>query len=171
MNLEPREIPPPPDLERRTVLALRREGLLATPAARRPRLWQSVAAAAIFAAGLFVGKASSGPVAVLAPAAPATRFLFLLEGGPTATTAADEARTVDEYRAWASRLRDQGRSISGERLGGASITVPAPASDASDVRGFFVVSAATLEEATAVARSCPHAQRGGRVIVRPIEPT
>jgi hypothetical protein len=56
-------------------------------------------------------------------------------------------------------------------LGSAAVAVPSEPADTGDVRGFFVISAATLEEATAVARSCPHTARGGRVIVRPIDPT
>jgi hypothetical protein len=157
MNLEPRDVAPPLDLEERTVSALHREGLLISAAARRRRVWQSVAAAAIFAAGVALGRTSTAPAVVLAPGASSASFLFLLEGGPVARDAAEEARTVEEYRAWAVKLRDEGRAVSGERL--------------NDVRGFFVISAASLEEANQLARASPHAQRGGRVIVRPINPS
>ena len=156
MNLEPRDVPPPPDLEERTVLALRRTRLL-SPAAEKPtRLWHAVAAAAIFAAGLVLGRSSTTPP-VFAPGVPSSPFLLLLEGGPDAATPAEETRTVEEYRAWAVKLRDEGRAVSGERL--------------NDVRGFFVISAASLEEATALAQASPHARRGGRVVVRPIKPS
>jgi hypothetical protein len=39
----------------------------------------------------------------------------------------------------------------------------------AEVQGFFVVSAASLEEAAAVARSSPHVRDGGRIVVRPID--
>jgi hypothetical protein len=155
MNLEPRDVAPPPELEERTVTALRRERLLRSPAARWPRLWQSAAALAIFAAGLALGRTSAAP-AVVAPGVASAPFLFLLEGGPVAATPAEETRTVEEYRAWAVKLRDDGRAVSGERL--------------TDVRGFFVISAASLDEANQLARASPHARRGGRVIVHPITP-
>jgi hypothetical protein len=156
MNLEPRDVPPPPGLEERTVSALRRERLLNPASEGASRRWQYVAAAAIFAAGLVLGRTSTPPV-VMAPGVSSSPFLLLLEGGPVAATPAEETRTVEEYRAWAVKLRDEGRDVSGERL--------------NNVRGFFVISAASLEEATALAEASPHARRGGRVIVRPIKPS
>jgi hypothetical protein len=98
------------------------------------------------------------------------RFLLLLHGSEA--PGGDEARVVAAYRAWAGDLREQGRFVTGERLGGAAVAVPAPVASsvaAAEVQGYFVVSASDLEDATLVARSCPHVARGGRIVVRPID--
>jgi hypothetical protein len=36
------------------------------------------------------------------------------------------------------------------------------------VRGFFIISAGSFEDALAVARGCPHLRHGGAILVRPI---
>jgi hypothetical protein len=168
MNPERRDIVPPPELEDRTVATLISAQLIERAPASRSRAWQAAAAIAIFAAGLAVGRVAAPG----RPAAPAdSRYLLLLEGGPPAASAAEETATVAAYRAWAMKLREEGRAISGERLADVSIAVPTSTSSTSDLRGFFLISASNLEEAAAIARSCPHAQRGGRVVVRPIAPT
>jgi hypothetical protein len=37
--------------------------------------------------------------------------------------------------------------------------------------GFFLVRAATAEEAEAIARGCPHLRHGGTISLREIDPT
>jgi hypothetical protein len=178
----PREIRPPDDLEDRTVAALYQQGLLhpvalearAGRSGLRQRLpgaagpWPRIAAAMlIFAAGAWFGVAWDTPAGTPAPVTP--RFLLLLEGGST-VSAADESRVFEEYRAWAGQLRRGGRFVSGERLGAASIAVPAGNPDGVDrIQGYFVVSADDLRDAVAVAESSPHVARGGLVRVRPID--
>jgi hypothetical protein len=184
MNFEqlPREITPPADLEDRTVAVLHQQGLLhLTPRERRggsPGLrqripgaagaWRRIAAAMlIFAAGAWVGAAWDTPAGSPEPGTP--RFLLLLEGAST-VSAADESRVFEEYRAWAGQLRRSGRFVSGERLGAASVAVPAGNADSfSQIHGYFVVSANDLRDAVAVAESSPHVARGGLVRVRPID--
>ena len=71
-----------------------------------------------------------------------------------------------------SQQRDAGRQISGERLADSGVAVgmrgELPIARA-EVQGFFVVSASTMDDAVAVARSSPHVQSGGTIIVRPID--
>lgn len=163
----PQEIAPPQALEARTVAALRREGLL-RPARRGARPWLAAAAAVLlFASGVAAGRAfDAPPVAVGQP-----RFLLLLHGAPSVGGPEEEARVVASYRAWAAGLRADGRFVAGERLGEANVVVPAASVAGVDqIRGYFVISAEHLQDAIAVARTCPHAARGGRVIVRPIDP-
>jgi hypothetical protein len=168
----PREVIPGAALEARTIASLAGEGLLH---ARRTRswIWQAAAAVVIFVAGIAAGRTSS--LQAPSPASPtstAPRFLLLLHGGPAGVSAAEEARVVEEYAAWARSIRAQGRFVSGERLGDAEAILPdAAIPEIGNVRGFFLISAASFAEAVEVARSCPHAGRGGRVIVRPIDPT
>jgi len=39
------------------------------------------------------------------------------------------------------------------------------------ISGYFVIDAASWEDAVAVARTCPHLRYGGRIILRPVAPT
>jgi hypothetical protein len=163
----PRELPPPPTLEDRTVRRLRDEGLLDMPArVRSPRrTWRRLAAAVVvFAAGAASGMWVSGRDASV----PQPRFLLLLHGASTA--AGDEEQTaVAAYREWAVALRNQGRYVAGERLGAQAAVVPEGGDTADAVQGYFVVSATSLDDAAVVAASMPHVARGGRVVVRPID--
>lgn len=167
----PHEVIPDKALEDRTVGALRRQGLLRIPRARMRPLWQIAAALVLFVGGVAVGRAtSSGSQAISLPGAP--RFLLLLHGGPTGLSDAEESKVVAEYGAWAVMLRSQGRFVSGERLGEVgTIVPPGTLPGVGGLRGFFLISAPSFDDAVAVARSCPHARRGGHVIVRPIDPT
>jgi len=164
----PRELPPPPALEDRVVMALADDGLLRELAPRRRRWWMHTAAAVLlFASGAVAGAMWDGGGAPAAPGQP--RFLLLLEGGEPVSPE-EEMRIVEAYRAWAGGLRNAGRFITGERLGPAATVVPSAAvDDANRLQGYFVVSAPDLADAAAVAKASPHVVRGGRIIVRPID--
>lgn len=166
-----RELTPPPDLEARMVAALRQHGLLRAAPSRRAVLLRIAAAVVLFAGGAAIGRAS----AVVEPSDTdqhGSRYLLLLHGGPSGLSPEQEAAVVREYGAWAVQLRGEGRFVTGERLGDAARSVPPlELTETVDLRGFFLISAASLDDAVDVARRCPHARRGGRVSVRPIEPT
>ena len=164
MSIErlPLEIDPPPGLEDRTVASQQAERLLASP---RRRWRQLAAAVVIFAAGAASGAfwSTDRPVA---PGQP--RFLLLLHGG-TDVSPAEEAEAALAYRDWAIGLRAEGRFVSGERLAAAAAVVPEGRRPEEAAQGFFVVSAADLEEAMQLAQSAPHVARGGTIVVRPID--
>ena len=71
--------------------------------------------------------------------------------------------------------------MSGEKLAATARLIDAAGSRASalarepegagTLSGLFIVSAEHVEEASAIARSCPMLRYGGRVVVRPIKPT
>jgi hypothetical protein len=166
----PRELAPPPSLEDRTVTALRNEGLLRAGQPRR-HIFQAAAAVLLFVTGLAIGRTTGSTLPVVEePGAP--RFLLLLHGGPSGVSAEAEAALVNEYRAWAIGLRQAGRFVSGERLSDVAAIAPTGTlPQVEDLRGFFLISAANLDDALAMARTCPHARRGGLVVVRPIDPT
>jgi hypothetical protein len=165
----PREMPPPRDLEAQTVAALRSARLLDRGWRQRVTILRLAAAVVLFVGGVILGR-----VTTLADRPDEDRvpqYILLLHGGPTGLSDEEEAAVVREYGQWAIGLRREGRSVTGERLGDASASVPPLDRPAPDLRGYFVISAASLEDAVAVARRCPHARRGGQVIVRPIDPT
>ena len=162
----PRELAPPPDLEHRTVVALREAGLVRARDPRR-RALQAAAAVLLFVSGVAIGRTTASTFPADDHSGP--RFLLLLHGGPSATSDREEAALVDEYRGWAVGLRQSGRFVSGERLTDVAAIAPtASLPDVEDLRGFFIISATGLDEALAMARTCPHARRGGHVVVRPI---
>jgi hypothetical protein len=179
-ELDP-EIAPSPEVEERIVASLAARGLVRRrrPSfAAAPRFFLSAAAAAVlFLAGVLVGshrgatEPREGKFAL---------FLSPLAG----ERAEDEPARVLEYRAWASRIRESGRYVSGEKLerggrivsppgtraeqagGAALLTADAPES----LAGYFVVTARSLAEAVDLARTCPHVRHGGTVTVRAIAP-
>jgi hypothetical protein len=163
----PREIAPPPELEARVVSALRAEGLL-KPRARIPWM-QAAAAVVLLAGGIAIGRAMAPAVPNPSAASGASRFLFMLTD---AAVQGDDRATAEAYKQWAIEQRKAGRQISGERLANSGVAVVRGGSGpihAPEVQGFFVVSAQDIDEAVAVARSSPHVQSGGTILVRPID--
>lgn len=162
MNDFTHEIEPPKDLEDRVVSALRHRGLLGARGRRAARLPLAVAAAVVLlASGYVLGAWHTRPRPAALPSEP--RFVLLLHETPsTRSIDIPEQALVEEYRNWARRIHANGRAITGEKLKDAA---------GETLSGFFIVEAATLEAARAIADSCPHVRYGGRIEVREIDPT
>jgi hypothetical protein len=161
----PGEAEPPAELERRVVAALRAQGLLA-PRPRAPRWWLLAAGLSCFAVGWAARDIAARPPA---PRGDGPLYLLLLSQLPDSDGAA-EARRVEEYRAWAVSLRRGNRLVRAEKLGDESSVLGAgPA--ATDTSGVFLIRAASMEEALALARACPHLRHGGSITIRSIDPT
>jgi hypothetical protein len=97
------------------------------------------------------------------------RFVLLLYGG----SSAPNPGAVREYSLWAKDLRAHGHAISGGKLkdSGTTLSPGRDSDEASALGGYFIVSAHDLGEALSLARTCPHLKHGGRIEVRPIDPT
>ena len=171
---------PPAGLEDRVVQTLRRRGVLGgVPRNQRLQRWALPAAAAL--AALAIGFALGRRTAPAADAGPPRYALLLYEDQSfQAPPPGDEARYVAEYSRWAAEVNAAGTGLTGEELGdrgriiepgGAAIDRDRAAEGGSVLSGFFIVQAADLERATAIAKTCPHLKHGGRVVIRPIEPT
>ncbi|MDQ6893589.1 MAG: YciI family protein [Acidobacteriota bacterium] len=174
-GLLPDELEPPPGAVDRIADALAARGLIrrASRLGRARWVLTAAAAAAAFAGGLFIG-AGAGHRA--SGAAEAPRFVLFLSPLPN-EDAAGEARRVAEYKSWAAGVRNQGRFVAGEKLeDGGRVVFPsgeiaAPAPDLQGgVAGYFLFEAKSLEDAVAIARSCPHVKHGGRITVRAVAP-
>lgn len=164
-----REIAPPGDHEDRTVAALKVRGLLGArrrPAALPRALAAAAAAVLLFAAGTAAGRWSSAGAAV------SPDFILLLRAGSETPPESpdEEMRRVNEYASWAQDARRRGL-LTGEKLaddgrflGGGS----APGA-AEHVQGYFLLHAASYEQAAALAATCPHVRYGGSIEVRRIE--
>ena len=151
----------PPDLEARIVAELRSRRLLRSPYLR---LLQTAAAAVVLMAALVSGAVIDRSLA--RHRVPAARFILLLYGGIE-----DQSRR-SEYQAWARSVAAGGVDITGEELSSSGDVVwpDAAASLTADAlpRGFFIIGVSSLDEARRIARTCPHLQHGGRIVIRGI---
>lgn len=82
---------------------------------------------------------------------------------------------VQEYRAWAASLANEGRLVGANKLTDEpgrwiSAFAAVETRTGSDVSGYFLVSASGYEEAMEIARSSPHIKYGGTFEIRQIDP-
>jgi hypothetical protein len=111
-------------------------------------------------------------------------FILLLHGelrkGPLQHYSADELqKIVEEYLAWAEKLRKEGKLRGGEELkdGGRTVSmmngraVDGPFAETKEVvGGYFLIEEETLEAASEMAKGCPHVKYGGTIEVREVNP-
>ena len=162
-------VTPPSGLEDRTVRALRERGLV-----RRPRPWSSAIAAVAAAAAILLavggGLMSRSGAPGGAPVA-GSRFVLLLYAGTEPPAGAADSRR-QEYAAWARDQASRGIAITGEELAEDARELGAAGGAPAGLlpRGFFVVSAESLDAAERIAATCPHLGYGGRIAVKRIVP-
>ncbi len=187
---EPRSLQPPADLEARVVARLRDAGLFAPATTQETSMkmihlrW-GLAATVLLGVGVASGLQMSKPPAEATPAAmeatiPDTRPAFALmlyedAGYQTPAAGAEHEARVAEYSAWARELAGAGRLVDGAELLDQGVLLHrdraradgVPASDEGRLAGYFVIRAASLEEAETIAADCPHLAYGGTVSLRP----
>ena len=149
---------PSAQLEHRTLRTLREAGLI-----RPRRSARLLATAAVLVTGFVVG--------ILWPRLqpePEREFILLLRGSAGAASPEAVNERIDEYRRWARSVR---APIRGEKLRSAALVLGTPTDRGDLIGGFFRIEAASLEEAQAIARSCPHLRHGGWIEVREIHKT
>lgn len=184
LSKESLDIEPPPELEEKTVAALRTGDLVgpkASSAWRKPAL---ILGAAVLAGVIFFGGLFSGRQMVATSVGGSPRFALLLYGASTGDDVNAHAARAMEYSAWADQPHDVGRVVSSESLTaeGALLrlaaTEPSQEGDSAALAGpggeeleaYVVVSAPTIQDAVRLAREHPHLKRGGTIVVRPILP-
>ncbi|HSG99986.1 MAG TPA: YciI family protein [candidate division Zixibacteria bacterium] len=106
-------------------------------------------------------------------------YLLLIRNGDFVDFSPEEIQgIIQKFSNWAARLREEGKLKDASKLadGGAVVKssngsiVDGPFTETKEaVGGFFLIEAADLAEATAVARGCPGLEYGDWVEVRPIE--
>jgi hypothetical protein len=107
-------------------------------------------------------------------------FMLLLRGGESARNMSptEYGQVVQKYMAWAESLRRSGHHKAGEPLEeegrilsgkNGSIVTDGPFAESKEtIGGYFMITAASLDEATEIARGCPIFDNDGTVEVRPI---
>jgi hypothetical protein len=190
-STDPREQRPPEDLEARVVARLRDAGLLAPARTTQEtsmkaiHLRWGVAAAVLLAAGVLTGTQlpraeQAGPDTTADAAAPDTRPAFALMLYEDARYQApggegEHAARVAEYSAWARKLAGDGNLVDGAELLDGGVLMHrdrprrdgVPSGEEGRLAGYFVIRAASIEEAERIAADCPHLAYGGTVSLRP----
>jgi len=169
----PREQEPSADLEERVVKALRSRGDLGPR--RRSALGRRLGWAAALLAAFLAGRLTAPAPTAREPGG--SRFLLLLSAlpdeGAAGTAGAAEERFA-EYSGWAGRLAGEGHLVAADELDRREVRLgpseTGAATAPSRPSGFFLLRARDLDEALAIARSCPHLKHGGSVSVRPVAP-
>jgi hypothetical protein len=108
------------------------------------------------------------------------KFMYIFRGGAFVTPGLSPAEMqahLEKWYVWADALAKQGRHSGGSPLhnGGKTIRgrdralTDGPYAESKDlVTGSLVLEAASLEEATELAMSCPVFEMGGSLEVRPV---
>ncbi len=94
------------------------------------------------------------------------KFVYVYSGGQMAETPEAQEASVQAWGAWFGTLGDSVLDV-GNPFGSSSTVTADGGSDggASELGGYSIISAASLEEAAARAAGCPVLQSGGRVEV------
>jgi hypothetical protein len=107
-------------------------------------------------------------------------FMLLLRGqGEWDTMSpAQLQEAMQQYLSWSRELREAGRNGGGDELGPERRVIgPKPDHVVTEgpfvetrevVGGYFIVKAASMDEAVEVSMGCPHLRFGGSIEVRPI---
>ncbi len=165
-------------LEERCIELLRSQGLLGGRSAWKVRWMRYAGAAAagllLFAAGWAAAQRSL-PAANLGGGA---GYLLLMRAGASDTSMPTEEPNRDqEYRAWAEDLSRRGVLVSARKLhrevtmletAGGPPTHHGVTFERNGVLGFFLIQAASMDEALRIARESPHFKYGGVIEVRPV---
>lgn len=176
----PRELRTPPNLEQRTVDALKQAGLIR----KSPRSWHLSRFALVFGTAMVLLVA--GAVGVLwnsggtVPLEP--DFILVMRAGPPELQAQSEAEALErvkEYGAWARKDRTEGKLVGGEELAdearflkvenGRTTVSETSRTEEPMIAGYFLFTARDYEQAVRVAQDCPHLKYGGTVEVREIQ--
>lgn len=112
------------------------------------------------------------------------KYMLMLLDNPSdyaAMTPQQMQNLVKEYGQWAGQMGKEGKLVGGEKLadeggkvitgkGSKAVVTDGPFAETKEVLGgFFIINAASYDEAVAIARSSPHAKYGCATHVRRID--
>ncbi|HZH36035.1 MAG TPA: YciI family protein [Flavisolibacter sp.] len=105
------------------------------------------------------------------------KFMLIFQGGIQQDASPEEFQAnMGQWMAWVEKLQKEGRYVAGEALlpGGKLVTgkttvTDGPYTEGKElVAGFFVINAASMDEAVAECQHYPDYDHGGQVQVRPV---
>lgn len=111
------------------------------------------------------------------------KFMVLARGAGMSPdmSAEDMQRALGKYRAWTEALRQKGKLIDGDKLrdregktlrkrGGEVVVTDGPFAESKEILGgFWMIDAASYDEAVTLLRDSPHLEFGGTLEVRQVE--
>jgi hypothetical protein len=107
-------------------------------------------------------------------------FLYDRDGNFDDRSHEEMMAIIQEYSAWANKMREAGRFLGGEKLtddagrvlakkAGRIVVTDGPFAETKEMLGgYFAISAADYKEACKLIEDCPHLKYGGRVELRQI---
>lgn len=109
------------------------------------------------------------------------QFMLLLRGGEFPAQSPEEMqKVVEQYVAWADKLRQEGRHHGGDELkeGGRVLSVQngkfvvdGPYVETKEiVGGYYLFEAKNIDEATEISKGCPHLSFSGSIEIREVIP-
>lgn len=158
--------PPSAFLEEKIVNALKDEGLIKKQVTMNQFVKYTVAVAAsvlLFLAGTFTAKQSGTVVEI----DPMKGYMMILKEDQ-GFRPGDPMEMFNEYAAWMNATGERGVKITGQELQNEAWRLSADGTtnlNNQEVRttGYFIIEAATAEEALAVAQDNPHLKYGGTI--------
>jgi hypothetical protein len=112
------------------------------------------------------------------------QFMLLLHENPSEfadLTRKQMESVIAEYQAWGQRLASEGRLVASHKLtddrgrhlgkrGSEILVTDGPFAEAKEVLGgYYIVKAASYDEAVEIAKSGPHLRYNGRIEVRKVD--
>ena len=114
------------------------------------------------------------------------KYMLLLHNSSTSAARnvapGDIAKIVQEYKAWAERLGQEGKLVGGEKLaddagrilrpgknGSATVTDGPYAESKELMGGYFCINAPDYDAAVTIAQTSPHLKYGGNIEVRKVD--
>jgi hypothetical protein len=111
-----------------------------------------------------------------------SQFMLFIRNGdePNELSPEQIQQAIQRFSAWARKLREQGKLVAAEKLKdneglllrsrNGQVVVDGPFAETKEtIGGYFIVEAATLDEAVELTRECPALSNGGIVELREIE--
>jgi len=161
---------PPPGLVDRISGQLLEEGLIRKSKQNRPVLKSLLAVAAavlLFLGGILVEKWQSGITID-----PQNGFMMVLLEGKEFKPG-DPAEMAEEYGRWRKNIGEKGNKILGQELKNETVLINKggqvnilPEQHTDRITGYFILEAASMEEAITIAQNNPHLQYGGSIQVK-----
>jgi hypothetical protein len=161
------ELKPPHGLQVKVIQQLKQKQLIHAPMKKTNFYWAAAVLAALIA-GFFFGKTDFNATPETVADTKAQFLLLLYED--ESFNAEHPASLVQEYTDWAREMHAEDQLAYAEKLGDEKFGLgKVPEANASNITGYFVIKASSLDEARRIANGHPHLKYNGGIELRPID--